>query len=125
VDVLTRVFGSPHDDVVASIALLEAGGLQVVEVDRSIGVNAGALHGRLYDRKSSPLSMADCVALATASMLDDRLATSDEPLAKAAAAEHVPTFALPDSTGHRPLFDSGRPDLAERVDEALDGFGEH
>ena len=60
VDVLTRLFDSPLDDVLASIALLESAGLQVVEVDRSIGVNAGELHSRHYDRTSSPLSMSDC-----------------------------------------------------------------
>ena len=125
VDVLTRIFGSPRDDVLASIALLESGGLQVVEVDRSIGVNAGELHSRYYDRSSSPLSMSDCVALATASSLGDRLATSDEPLAKAAAAENVLTISLPDSAGRRPLSDSGQPDRAERVDDGLGGFGEN
>ena len=125
VDVLTRIFGSPLDEVLASVALLESGGLNVAEVDRSIGVDAGKLHSRHYDRSSSPLSMADCVALATASSFGDRLATSDEPLAKAAAAEKVHTISLPDSVGRRPLFDSGQPDLAERVDEALEGFGEN
>jgi uncharacterized protein with PIN domain len=134
VDVLTRIFGSPLDEVLASMALLESSGLQVVEVDRSIGVYAGELHGRHYDRSSSPLSMSDCVALATATSFGEPLATSDEPLAKAASAESVATILLPDSSGRRPIldtrvdgpiFDSRQPDLAERVDEALEGFGEH
>jgi len=102
VDVLTRIFKSPLDDVLATIAMLESGGLEVVHVDRSIGVHAGELHGRYYDRASSPLSMADCVGLATAAAVGEPLATSDEPLARAASAENVATIALPDSRGRRP-----------------------
>lgn len=102
VDVMTRIFKLPLDDVLANIAMLEAGGLEVVHVDRSIGLVAGELHARLYDRSSSALSMADCVALATAAAAGEPLGTSDATLIRAASAEGVATVALPDSQGRRP-----------------------
>jgi predicted nucleic acid-binding protein len=45
--------------------------------------------------------MADCVALATAIALDQRLATSDPALLAAAAEEGCRVIALPDSQGRR------------------------
>jgi uncharacterized protein with PIN domain len=102
VDVMTRIFRSSMDDVLATIAVLEAGGLEIVPVDRSIGIHAARIHARYYDRSSSPLSMADCVALATAAAVGEPLATSDEPLAMAAAAVGVSTIGLPDSQGRLP-----------------------
>lgn len=103
---MTRIFNLPLDEVLATIAILESGGLEILDVDRSIGLVASELHARLYDRSSSPLSMADCVALATAAALGESLATSDEPLTRAASAEGVATMALLDSQGRRL---SGRP----------------
>jgi predicted nucleic acid-binding protein len=85
-----------------AIVLLEAGGLLVVEVDSDIGLAAGQLHARHYDRRTRPLSLADCVALATAAELEDALATSDPPLAEAARTEQVLVIGLPDSQGRRP-----------------------
>jgi uncharacterized protein with PIN domain len=102
VDVMTRIFGSSLDDVLATIAVLEGGGLEIVPVDRSIGIHAAQIHACHYDRASSPLSMADCVALATAAAVGEPLATSDEPLAIAASAVGVPTIGLPDSQGRLP-----------------------
>ena len=63
---------------------------------------AGELHAKHYDRKTSPLSMADCVALATAAALAEPLATSDPPLAAAAQAEGVTILGLQDVNGRRP-----------------------
>lgn len=99
---MTRIFGAPLDDVLATVSMLESGGLEVMPVDRPIGLHAGRLHARHYDRSSSPLSMADCVALATAAAVGEPLATSDEPLSVAAFSEGVPTIGLPDSHGRHP-----------------------
>ena len=47
--------------------------------------------------------MADCIALATAIVLQEALATSDRPLAGAAQVEGVDVLRLPNSNGVRPL----------------------
>ena len=102
VDVMTRIYQRPVDGTTTALAMLESGGLTIVPADAAVGALAGELHARHYDRKSSPLSMADCVALATAIVIDDALATSDQPLAAAARAENVTVLPLPDSRGIRP-----------------------
>jgi len=102
VDVMTRVFRQAPDDVRVALQLLEAGGLQVVPVDGDLGLEAGRLHARFYDRRMSPLSMADCVALASAMSLNEPLATSDPALAAAARAVGVAVLPLPDTHGRSP-----------------------
>jgi predicted nucleic acid-binding protein len=99
---MARIYRRSHADTTVALVLLESGGLQIVPVDAAIGVSAGELHARHYDRKTSPLSMADCVALATAAALGEPLATSDPPLATAAHAEGVTVVALQDSKGRSP-----------------------
>lgn len=102
VDVMTRIFGRSPDAVLDALTLLEVGGLELVPVSPAIGIDAGRLHARFYDRRTSQLSMADCVALATASELGEALATSDPPLAAAARSLEIAVIALPDSRGRRP-----------------------
>jgi predicted nucleic acid-binding protein len=102
IDVMTRIYERPVSSTINALAMLEAGGLKVVSVDATIGISAGELHARHYDRTASPLSMADCVALATAAELGEQLATSDPPLTAAAFAEGIATLPLPDSQGRRP-----------------------
>jgi predicted nucleic acid-binding protein len=88
--------------VVEKLDWLAAGGLHVAAVDDAIGREAGRLHAAHYDRVRRPLSLADCLALATALTLGDVLATADAPLADAARAEGCSIVALPDSQGRRP-----------------------
>ncbi len=102
VDVLVRRLSIPEADVAERLDWLEIDGLEVVPADARIGFRAGRLHARHYDRATAPLSLADCVALATALETSDRLATSDPPLAEMARAEGCDVVALPDSTGRRP-----------------------
>ncbi len=101
-DVMTRIYGRSVAATMTALAMLETAGLQVQVVDGAIGISAGELHARHYDRKSSPLSMADCMALATAAAVGEALATSDRPLAAAALIEGIGVLGLPDSTGERP-----------------------
>ena len=101
-DVMTRIYERPVAATVTALAMLETAGLQTHVVDAVIGLSAGELHARHYDRKASPLSMADCIALATALLLREALATSDGPLAAAAVIEGVDVLGLPNSTGDRP-----------------------
>lgn len=86
-DVLVRIHGRSATEVAERLDWLAAGGLVTVDVDDDIGRRAGALHAGHYHRTRSPLSLADCVALATALERDDALATADAPLIEAARAE--------------------------------------
>ena len=81
-----------------ALALLEHAGLRIVGVDAATGLAAGALRARHYDRQTSPLSIADRVALGTAIRLNEPLATSDPPLARVVSAENGTVVALPDFT---------------------------
>lgn len=101
IDVMTRIFGQDSADTAEALALLETGGLRLIPVDPVLGALAGRLHARYYDRRTSPLSMADCVVLATALVRSETLATSDPALATAALAEGVQVAALPDAAGRR------------------------
>jgi uncharacterized protein with PIN domain len=100
-DVLVRHQGWPADEVEEKVRWLTVGGLQVVAVDEALGLLAGRLHARRYHRTRRPLSLADCMALATSLSLGQRLATSDPALLAAAADEGCPFTALLDAGGRR------------------------
>ena len=100
-DVLARHRGLGVEAISEKLSWLTAGGLDVVAVDERTGLLAGELHARHCDRATRAVSMADCLALATASLLGERLATSDPPLAEIARAEGCEVIALPDA-GSRP-----------------------
>ena len=102
VDVMVRVKSWSHGRVDRAVSLLRAGGLDVVPTTEQIGRASGDLRARLYDRTSCPLSMGDCVALATASHLRDELATADASLAAAARREGVSLIPLQNSSGQLP-----------------------
>jgi len=102
IDVMTRIYERPPADTMNAFVLLESGGLRIALLDGDLGIAAGELHAHHYDRRTSPLAMADCVALATAMALGEPLATSDPPLAAAARAEGVVIIGLPDARGRRP-----------------------
>jgi predicted nucleic acid-binding protein len=106
---MTRIFERPVEATLNALAMLEAGGLEIVPVDASVGLHAGELHAHLYHRESSPLSMADCVALAVAAAFDEPLMTSDPPLAAGARSEGVVVMPLADSHGQRPNLDEPSP----------------
>jgi predicted nucleic acid-binding protein len=99
---MTRIYRRSLAETMDALILLESGGLQIAVLDADIGTSAGELHAKHYDCKTSPLSMADCVALATAAALGEPLATSDPSLAAAARAAGVAVVGLPDADGRRP-----------------------
>ena len=101
-DVLVRHQGWPADEIDEKLRWLMLGGLGIVAVDESIGLSAGRLHARHYHRTRRPLSLADCVALASALGSGVRLATSDPALIAAAVDEGCPVMALADARGRRP-----------------------
>jgi uncharacterized protein with PIN domain len=101
VDVTQRVRGLPPEDVRAALDPLLGEVVSVVAQGGGEGWRAAELRLRHYDRRTNPLSLADCFLLAAAGP-DDRIATSDPPLAAAARAEAIGVIPLPDSSGRRP-----------------------
>jgi predicted nucleic acid-binding protein len=102
VDVLVRLRARPFDEVAEKLDWLAAGGLEAVAADESVGRMAGRMRAEHYDRRLRPISLADCVALATARALDEPLATSDPVLIEVARSERCAVIGLPDSAGRLP-----------------------
>lgn len=102
VDVLARRFDHRVEDVLERIDWLRAGGLGIASVDEALARAAGGIRARFYERRTSALSLADCVCLAAAVQLGGRLGTADPALATTARALGVDVVALADSRGVRP-----------------------
>jgi PIN domain nuclease of toxin-antitoxin system len=102
VDVLVRVRSFPSKRVEEAVTWLQAGGLGIVDTDDVIALHAGGLRARHYHRQTCPVSLCDCVGLATAQHLGEKLATGDSALASIARAERVPLIPLQNSKGKRP-----------------------
>lgn len=102
VDWLIRVDGQDDDDVRDGIDWLIVGGLEVEPAWLFEARLAAHLRAKHYHRERRPVSIADCVCLATAMRLKEDLATTDPALAAVAREEGVTVVALPDSRGDRP-----------------------
>ena len=102
VDQLTRVFGSDPDDVHADLALLANAGMEIAPVTPDLGLLAGRIRAKHYHRDRTAVSLADCIAAATALSLNRALATSDPALASVVRAEGGAIHGLPNSRGVRP-----------------------
>jgi PIN domain nuclease of toxin-antitoxin system len=102
IDQLVRVFARPADDVEADLALLTDSGMQIAVVDSECAVEAGRLRAQHYHRERCAVSLADCVAAATALRGNAPCATSDPALATLIRAEGGTVIALPDRQGRRP-----------------------
>jgi len=102
IDVLGRTRGHEPAGLRETFAPLLQEAVELLEVGDDGAWRAAELRRRHYERKASPLSLADCFALA-AGVEDGALATADPPLAAAARAEGIDVIALPDSNGTRPL----------------------
>jgi len=101
-DQLVRVFQRDADDVHADLALLANVGMQVIPVTADIGLLAGRLRARHYHRERSAVSLADCIAAATALTANRFLATSDPALANVVRVEGGRIRGLTDSSGATP-----------------------
>lgn len=101
-DRLIRVAGQQEQKVAERVEWLVSGGLEVVPADDRIGRLAGLLRARHYHHREAPVSLADCVTLATAISLQQRLATADPALAIVARRTGVDLVPLPDTRGRRP-----------------------
>jgi predicted nucleic acid-binding protein len=102
IDVLVRVFGNDLDAVEARLVPLTATTLPVLSLGEAEARRAAEIRIAYYDRRAAPLSLADCLLLGTAWVLDAGVATSDAPVASTARSEGLEVVALRDSAGQRP-----------------------
>ena len=101
VDIACRVHRVPEEEVREAVAPLLHDLVDVVAPAEADAWRAAQLRVKHYDRRRSPLSLADCFLLATATTVD-RIATADQPVATAARSEGIAIMALPDTGGRRP-----------------------
>lgn len=101
VDVAQRVRRLPPADVRTALEPLLGDVVRVVTVGEVEAWRAAELRLQHYDRRRSPLSMADCFLLAAANEREG-IATSDPPVAAAARVEGIEVIPLPDSGGRLP-----------------------
>jgi uncharacterized protein with PIN domain len=102
VDVTTRLMAIDHQAITERLDWLAAGGLATIDVDDRIARLAGELRASHYDRRTRPVSLGDCLALATAIREVEPIATADAALIAATRAEGAAVVPLPDSRGLRP-----------------------
>ena len=95
IDHLVRVQVGDADDVNDAIDLLIVGGLEVQPFWLPNSRRTALVRSEFYRRGTSELSFADCACLATAIALRTDLATTDQPLARAARAAGVDVIELP------------------------------
>lgn len=99
-DVTQRAHGVSEAELRAALEPL-LGDVVAVTVQREDAAwRAAELRTKYYDRRSCPLSLADCLLLAAAD--GDSVATADFALAGALRAEGMRVVPLPDSAGSRP-----------------------
>ncbi len=96
-DHLVRLAGADEDEAVLDVAELGLG--SPPPLDGDLAVRAGLLRARHYHRTSRPVSLADCVAAATARQVGRPLATADPHLLDMCGDEGIAVIALPDSRG--------------------------
>lgn len=101
-DQLVRVYGRDPDDVHADLIMLAHTEMELTPVSTDIGMLAGRLRARHHHRQHKAVSLADCVAAATALSTGWPLATADPPLARLVRAERGEIHALPDTAGRLP-----------------------
>ncbi|MGI8478999.1 MAG: PIN domain-containing protein [Gaiellaceae bacterium] len=86
IDVLVRRHVGLPDEVLTSVDQLFASAIEAVPPSLEVATRAGELRARLFDRRRSRISLADCFVLATAGP-GDGVATGDELLATVARDE--------------------------------------
>lgn len=101
-DQLVRVHGHDPDDVQADLALLSHAGMHIAAVSAEVAMLAGRLRARHYHRQRRAVSVADCVAAATALSQRRALATADPALAALVGDEGGDVNPLADSAGRLP-----------------------
>jgi predicted nucleic acid-binding protein len=102
IDVLVRVLGRDPREVDDAIVPLVITSLPVMPIGEMEARLAASLRITHYHRERAPLSLADCMLLACASLHGAEIATSDPAIVAAALLEGIAARRLKDSSGRRP-----------------------
>lgn len=103
VDIAQRVHHVSSEEVRGAIEPLLFGDVLSLAVsDEPQAWLAAEIRAHHYDKKTAPLSMADCFLLAHGVTDAERLATPDPVVAAVAVSLGVDVVGLPDSSGNRP-----------------------
>jgi predicted nucleic acid-binding protein len=94
-DVMMRVFGYEADALEAKLVPLLTTTLGLVSIGEAEARRGAAVRAAHYHRQRAPLSLADCLLIAAASLLQASIATSDEILAAVARREGIDVTRLP------------------------------
>lgn len=97
IDHLVRMAASDEEDALLDLAQL--GLLDGRTVDSGLGIAAGRLRARHYDRRRCQVSLAGCVAAEAARSGGEPLATADPDLLDVCHAEGTAVVVLPGSAG--------------------------
>ena len=93
VDTVIRARGQDPDDVHDRVDFLIVRGLDVEPVWLRVMWLATSLRAEHYHRQTAPVSLADCICIATAISLETNLATTDPALATVARVAGVRVIA--------------------------------
>ncbi|MGL5867341.1 MAG: PIN domain-containing protein [Dermatophilaceae bacterium] len=102
IDQLVRVWKFDADDVHGDLALLAQAGMQIIPVSADEGLAAGRLRASHYHRERCAVSLADCIAVASALARQRPLATADPALAAVVRAEGGTIVPIASSSGATP-----------------------
>jgi predicted nucleic acid-binding protein len=102
VDRVSRGSGAPAENVAAGMELWFESAVRCVPLDWDRACRAAELRARHYHRTRSPVTLADCGAIALAEQLGMELVTSDAPMVRVARAEGIAVIPVPDSSGRTP-----------------------
>lgn len=93
VDSLTRVQRKPQDRVEEIVGSIINEGLKLIDVNTALAWASAAMRKKHYKPRSSELSLADCFLLA-ATTPQDKIATGDRPILRAASKEGIGVVEL-------------------------------
>ena len=93
-DVLQRVQGISPERLAAVTSTLVGERMRLVPIDEQIARDAADVRARRYHRTRAPVSLADCILIASAGA-PDTIATADAALIRVSEAEGVNVTALP------------------------------
>lgn len=102
VDNLVRLSQVRATHIGSVIDALLADGLQPIACDVGIARRAGEIRAANYRKATMEVSLADCVAVATAESVGGTLVTSDAELVQLASRLGVPVHPIANSSGVRP-----------------------
>jgi predicted nucleic acid-binding protein len=101
-DVLQRIHGSTRRELDVLVGPLLRERVELLPLDEGTARDAAELRARHYHRTRTPVSMADCVAIAAARSLGAAVATADPVFVAICSVEDVDVVRLPDSGGRQP-----------------------